>query len=163
MKDKRDHHKCYQGGYTPKQKKPECPFWCHCTVTQLVSTCRPASQAMMPLSFTKPAKCLLWACTSLYPEGIQSTAAQRLCIFTLVLSSFHLPPPNPILGCKSYNTDICFVVWFSCSKQMRTCTWAFSRMTHFKASFYAQHNSWGWDPFCMCLERVRSCWAVGRW
>lgn len=42
----------------------------------------------------KTCECLLWAFSSLYPEGIQTTAAQRLCIFTLVLSCFHLPPPT---------------------------------------------------------------------
>lgn len=98
--------------------------------------------------------CLLWAFSSYNPEGIWVTAAQRLNLFTLVLSSFftfHL-----LLGLKSYNTDICLVLWFSCSKQMRKYTWAFSSVTHLKAS-------WNQDPFCMCCKRVHSYCAVGGW
>lgn len=139
-------------------KQPKFPFWCHCTIAQLASICRPPSQAMMLLPFRKPAKCLLWAFSSYCPQDIQATAAQRQCIFTLVLSSFtfHLTTPS-----ESLRAIICLVVGFSCSRETRKYTWAFSSMTHLKASFHAQHNSWSQDPFCICCKRVHSYCAVG--
>lgn len=84
---------------------------------------------------------------------LRGNAFSHLCSLPF---TFHLTTPS-----ESLRAIICLVVEFSCSRETRRYTWAFSSMTHLKASFHAQHNSWSQDPFCMCCKRVQSCLVVG--